>query len=264
MAISRFKTSSVAQGLPKYQKFWDQSTQLGFTTEYLVLGGGGGGMGPNGGSGGNGGVTSNSTIFTSLSTNYTVTVGGGGNGTIWGGAASANGTNSVFGAINIAGGNRGSSQERPTAQSNSGQGGCGGYGSNAPTGYGEAGFSGYSSSITGSSVTRGGGGGGGGWDHSAGAGGSGGGGAGGGSIPGGPGSSGTAGATNYGGGGGGAGANSGGTPSGGNGGSGIVILKYPDTRTITIGSGLTGSTGAASGGYKVTTITAGTGNVSWV
>lgn len=29
MAISRFKTSSVAQGLPKYQKFWDQSTILG-------------------------------------------------------------------------------------------------------------------------------------------------------------------------------------------------------------------------------------------
>ena len=29
MAISRFKTSSVAQGLPKYQKLWDQSTLLG-------------------------------------------------------------------------------------------------------------------------------------------------------------------------------------------------------------------------------------------
>jgi hypothetical protein len=40
-------------------------------------------------------------------------------------------------------------------------------------------------------------------------------------------------------------------------------LKYADTRTITIGAGLTGSTGAPSGGFKVTTITAGTGNVSW-
>jgi len=29
MAISRFGTSSVAQGLPKYQKFWDQTTDLG-------------------------------------------------------------------------------------------------------------------------------------------------------------------------------------------------------------------------------------------
>jgi hypothetical protein len=40
-------------------------------------------------------------------------------------------------------------------------------------------------------------------------------------------------------------------------------LKYPDTRTITIGAGLTGSTAGPSGGFKVTTITAGTGNVSW-
>jgi hypothetical protein len=51
--------------------------------------------------------------------------------------------------------------------------------------------------------------------------------------------------------------------SNGSGGSGIVVLKYPDTKTITIGAGLTGSTGSPSGGYIVTTITAGTGNVSW-
>jgi hypothetical protein len=43
----------------------------------------------------------------------------------------------------------------------------------------------------------------------------------------------------------------------------VVILKYPDNLTITIGAGLTGSTAAPSGGFKVTTITAGTGNVSW-
>jgi hypothetical protein len=47
------------------------------------------------------------------------------------------------------------------------------------------------------------------------------------------------------------------------GGSGIVILKYPDSYTLTIGAGLTGSTAAPSGGFKVTTITAGTGNISW-
>ena len=70
---------------------------------------------------------------------------------------------------------------------------------------------------------------------------------------------GTAGSTNTGGGGGGG---KGGYPSGA-GGSGIVILKYADSKTITIGAGLTGSTAAPSGGYKVTTITAGTGNVSW-
>jgi hypothetical protein len=50
--------------------------------------------------------------------------------------------------------------------------------------------------------------------------------------------------------------------NGGNGGSGVVILKYVDSRTITIGAGLTGST-ASAGGFKVTTITAGTGNVSF-
>ena len=61
----------------------------------------------------------------------------------------------------------------------------------------------------------------------------------------------------WGGGGGGAGG------IGGNGGSGIVVLRYPNTFTITVGAGLTGST-ATVGANKVTTITAGTGNVSWV
>jgi altronate dehydratase len=52
--------------------------------------------------------------------------------------------------------------------------------------------------------------------------------------------------------------------SGGNGGSGIVIIKYPDTLTISNpGGGLTSSTPAAAGGFKVTTFTAGTGNVQW-
>jgi hypothetical protein len=40
-------------------------------------------------------------------------------------------------------------------------------------------------------------------------------------------------------------------------------LKYPDTATITIGAGLTGTTAPPAGGFKVTTLTAGTGNVSW-
>jgi hypothetical protein len=51
--------------------------------------------------------------------------------------------------------------------------------------------------------------------------------------------------------------------SGGAGGSGVVIMKYLTSEgTITIGGGLTGST-ATSGDYKVTTITAGSGAVSW-
>jgi hypothetical protein len=44
----------------------------------------------------------------------------------------------------------------------------------------------------------------------------------------------------------------------------VVILKYPDAYTISNpGGGLTLSTASPSGGFKVTTITAGTGDVSW-
>jgi hypothetical protein len=54
-----------------------------------------------------------------------------------------------------------------------------------------------------------------------------------------------------------------GNDAGGNGGSGVVILKYADTITISNpGGGLTYST-STSGGFSVTTFTAGTGNVSW-
>ena len=64
-------------------------------------------------------------------------------------------------------------------------------------------------------------------------------------------------------GGGGGGAGGGGTAVGGNGGKGLVILRYlTSAGTITIGAGLTGST-ATDGSHKVTTITNGTGNVSW-
>jgi hypothetical protein len=63
--------------------------------------------------------------------------------------------------------------------------------------------------------------------------------------------------------GGGGGAGQGSNRQAGNGGSGVVILRYPDAYTITVGAGLTGSESAASGGYKRATITAGSGNVSW-
>ena len=62
-------------------------------------------------------------------------------------------------------------------------------------------------------------------------------------------------------GGGGGGGNSVGV--GGAGGSGVVILRYADNYTITIGAGLTGTESAASGGYKRATFTAGSGNVSF-
>jgi hypothetical protein len=65
------------------------------------------------------------------------------------------------------------------------------------------------------------------------------------------------------GGGGGGGASRDFSKNGSSGGSGIVIISYPSFYSVTIGPGLTGST-AISGSNKVTTITAGTGNVSWV
>jgi hypothetical protein len=139
-----------------------------------------------------------------------------------------------------------------------GGGGAGQAGSAAITSRGGNGGNGVTVSITGSSVTYAGGGGGGQQGTTPGTGGTGGGGAGGSSTN----VDGTAGTVNTGGGGGGGGGNSG-NADGGAGGSGIVVLRYEDTKTITIGAGLTGSTSAASGGYKRTTLTAGTGNVSW-
>ena len=221
-----------------------------------------------------------------LGTNYGVTVGAGGAG----GASTVRGTsgvNSSFVVTSSGGGGGGAydgtnsgidggsgggtsradvvtfvigygtnAQGSPggTPRSNAGGGGGGASDHGQPAAsdsVGGAGGAGISSSITGSAVTRAGGGGGG--SVTGGAGGTGGGGAGGGST-------GTAGTVNTGGGGGGGGTT--GTISGGAGGSGIVVLKYPSSLTITIGAGLTGTTSTV-GANKVTTITAGTGNVSW-
>jgi hypothetical protein len=49
---------------------------------------------------------------------------------------------------------------------------------------------------------------------------------------------------------------SGGTTNGSNGGSGIIVLKIADTRTISFSGGVTFSGGSASGGFKTYTITA--------
>ena len=63
-------------------------------------------------------------------------------------------------------------------------------------------------------------------------------------------------------GGGGGGAPNGSASTGGNGGSGIVILRYPGTKVINVGSGLTAST-ATVGTDSVTTFTAGTGTIDF-
>jgi hypothetical protein len=258
-----------------------------FNVEYLIVAGGGGGAGNVGGGGGAGGLL---TATPSLSSNnsYTVTVGAGGAGAL---ANASQGNNSLlsgaglttvtaigggFGANSFVGRNGGSGgsggggarynssftpgsgtvgQGTDGGSVASGQGGGGGGGASVAgtSSAGGAGGNGTASSITGSSVTYAGGGGGG-ANGVGGAGGSGGGGAGSADS----GSGGTAGTVNTGGGGGGAWNIS---RVGGAGGSGIVILKYPDRFTITNpGGGLTSST-ASAGGFKVTSFTAGTGNI---
>lgn len=264
----------------------------------LRRGGGGGGAGGFRTNAGTSGGNSSSEAAVSLlpSTNYTVTIGGGGAGVSSDSAFGTQGSETIFNNITSAGGGRGSgggagqpgtaggsgggggaiySGSQPGGAGTTGQGSGGGSGSfngagggggagavgNSSGGFsGASGGSGLASTITGSSVTYAGGGGGGGYDS----------GGGGGSGGGGRGAKGSStqvtslpGTTNTGSGGGG-GAHSGGVaqPSSA-GGSGVVILRYSNAYTITVGAGLTGTT-STTGSDKVTTITAGTGNVSWV
>lgn len=240
-----------------------------------------------------GGASAESPLLITPSTNYTVTVGAGG-------AQMVNGSNSVFSTITSTGGGCGGGQgpSQANGQNGGSGGGCrrlatagsgtanqgyaggvgvtwastetqsgGGGGAGAVGGVGVAqttsgtGGVGVSSSITGSAVFRAGGGGGGSWsgEGTGGPGGNGGGGAGGSYSP----SAGPQDATANTGGGGGGTSNSSG--SAGSGGSGIVILRYPSNKTITVGSGLTAGVTNQSVGTneRYTTITAGTGNVSW-
>ena len=266
-----------------------------FNIHYLVIAGGGGGGSnngnyENGGGGGAGGFREDTAFQVAHATNYTLTVGAGG-------SAYNVGSNSVFSTITSLGGgggggsspilaDNGGSGGGGTAWGSSGQygygtysgssgggiynssprqgydggagstgypttggagggGGAGGVGGFATNEYGGNGGYGLASNITGSSITYAGGGGG--WGTYPGSGRAGGG-------NGGPNSA----QANTGSGGG--GERSG---TGGSGGSGIVILKYPDTKTLTIGAGLTYSTSTAVSGYKITSFTAGTGTISF-
>jgi hypothetical protein len=192
-----------------------------------------GGAGGNGGSGAGGSSSLNSGPFAA------------GNGTanqgFAGGGANAN---NASGAMAGGGGGAGNAGSTPVSQDNN----SAGFGGN-----------GVATNINGSSVTYAGGGGGGIFSNTSNViptGGTGGGGEGGHTNQSNP----TSGSINTGGGAGGPMTN---RATGQTGGSGIVILRYSDANTITIGAGLTGTTSAASGGYKRTTLTAGTGNVSW-
>jgi hypothetical protein len=191
-------------------------------------GGGGSGDGLNGGSGGGGGANSDSLQKA-------------------GGLGLANqGFNGRFGLHQVGvtqygGGGGGASENGPASV-------------NTVNGTGGVGGAGRAVSITGSSVTYAGGGGGSGDISAAG-------GAGGGGAAGAQNATATSGTANLGGGGG--AAKYTGTSVSGSGGSGVVILRYlTSAGTITIGAGLTGST-TTNGSSSISTITAGSGNVSW-
>jgi hypothetical protein len=259
--------------------------------EYLIVAGGGGGGNGWSGGGGAGGFRTG-TLSIPLFANATVTVGAGG-------ALSTNGSNSVFSTITSTGGGAGGYNANGNTGNNGGSGGGGagneggftysGGSGNTPatspsqgnnggigtsgfylpagggggaggvggggaggTGAGGAGGIGAISSINGTSTYYGGGGGGSQYNANWGAGGLGGGGRGGAA-----GAAAVNGTANTGGGGGG----SGNVYTSSNGGSGVVILKYVSSRTLTNpGGGLTFSTATASG-FKITTITGGTGNI---
>jgi hypothetical protein len=283
----RFNTTT---GLGEYYNgstwlsFASTSANL-FSVDYLVIaGGGGGGTGGRSGGGGAGGYRTNlagSTsgnntspeVALSLSTgvSYALTIGSGGPvGTIggtstfntisstgggFGGGSTLNGGNGGSGG---GGGNHipGNTTTGGTGVSNQGTAGgtgvkgymyAGGGGGASQVGNNVAlGGNGLSSSITGTAIVRGGGGGGGASGFST-TGGSGGGGAGA-QSSGDP----TPGTANTGGGGGGRFDGAGNT---GLGGSGVIILRIPDTRTATFSAGVT-QTNVTSGGFKTYTITA--------
>jgi hypothetical protein len=278
---------------------WEEFSTGPEKFDYLVIGGGGGAGFDRGGGGGAGGYRcsvsgevsgggltyAENPLFIAPGTSVTVTVGAGGAGsnTVNG----SQGANSVFGTVTATGGGYGGGGGGNVATDTGGAGGSGGGrgydGGVAPTdadrvvgqgfrggnssatgqtgggGGGAAeigstdgvgfGGDGIASSITGSSVTRAGGGGGAGNTNADG--GLGGGGTG--SL-----TTWTSGTANTGGGG---GAN-GTSGTSGAGGSGVVILKYPDSITLTIGAGLTSST-TTSGGFKITSFTAGTDVISF-
>jgi hypothetical protein len=298
---SAVSTATAPAGLVTYLddedtfEYWDGSQYKTFgggapagNLDFLVVAGGGGGGNSNfnnnavsggGGAGGyrssvvgessGGGFVAESKLTIITGTNYPVSIGAGGAGGASVGTSGSKGVNSSFFLMTSEGGGFGAGAPELTAV-NGGAGGSGGGGAtrtsgtsgnggagstaqgfaggtasggvNSAAGGGGAGAvgatvtdasgaggAGVASSITGSSVTR---------------------------AAGGAGNGDAAGSANTGNGAG------GGNDAVRNGGSGVVILKFPDTLAITIGAGLTGST-ATSGSFTVATITAGAGNVSW-
>lgn len=295
------RAASNARGKLRYHVTGSGSGGSSGNFEYLVIAGGGGG-GSLGGGGGAGGYLEGTIPYPAGQSGLTVTVGTGGNGGAAGTAnPGANGTNSVFSTFTAIGGGGGGGYSAGAggnggsgggAQSfggtglggtgtagqgnNGGTSGTNGYGAGGGGGAGAVGGNavpavggssgnggaGRSSSITGAAVTRAGGGGGGGRQDAGnvtpGTGGSGGGGGGDWNAGG---SSGTA-NTGGGGGGGGYDASTVFWP-GGNGGSGVVILAYPETLPAATFSGVTATQAVTRPGFRVYSVTSGTGTVTF-
>ena len=281
--------SLVRSGTVNFVRYKNAGVNNLLSVDYLVVAGGGGaggssgdGVGSGSGAGGGGYRTSAGTsgeaanpepsLILQPGTNYAVSIGGGGAGGTRGNAG-AKGGNSSFASITCLGGGAGrDADDFQEALSDGGSGGGASGSSGGRRGFGTTGQGhegGTANDSSGGQFTGGGGGGAGsrgigrfpgsgmanlitGTSVIRAAGGFG---------------NGTAnfmrpsvaGAANTGDGGNGS---QNGTSTGGVGGSGVVILRYPSSYTITIGAGLTGST-ATVGVNRVTTITAGSGNVSW-
>ena len=258
--------------------------------QYVVVAGGGGGGIAHAGGGGAGGFRTGS-LGLNRAVTYSVSIGSGGATSPSRSVNGTNGSNSVFASITSIGGGGGGSEYKGGNSGGSGgggatagsggagtllQGNAGGAGSpsnppfiggggggagavggnTTPTSAGNGGIGGISS-ITGTSTYYAGGGGGGAYGGYAGVTSAGTGGLGGGGNGNYGNGNGSAGTTNRGGGGGGGGYFN---ENGYNGGSGIVILKYLSSRTLTIGVGLTSST-VTTGSYKITTFTAGSDTI---
>jgi hypothetical protein len=258
---SNFRYNSMLAGTPAFP----------LILEYLLIAGSGGGgsvgsSGEGGAGSGAGGrllITTESPL--SLDTNYAVTIGGGGTGGPTSYNAGSRGTNSTFFGSTAQGGGGGAAYASGAGSGGSGGGGArnatgggggtpgqgfnggnyaggrqgGGGGAGGPGDNGDVaghpkGGAGVASSITGTSVTL--------------------------AIGGGSQYSSRSGDSQ---------ANTGngargiqGVGNGRGGGSGVLILRYPNLYTVTVGNGLSGTT-AVDGTSKVTTITGGTGNLSW-
>ena len=243
---------------------WVNETTLTLTaaTNYSVTIGSGGGGAPysDGGTGGNG----SSSVFHSITS-----IGGGGarsyspsGGNSSNGGSGGGGTyiNTPAGTANPSpnSGNRGGTGTAAgNAYGGGGGGGAGSAGGNGNSSNGGSAGNGLQVNIDGNNYYYGGGGGGGTYQGTAASGGSGVGGNGGGNGSSSPGSAATI-NRGSGGGGGGGDASSG---VGGAGSSGVVILRYPSSYTL---SGLSGSTDTSISGVKITTFTnVGTGNIQF-